>query len=59
MVRPKTKTNDKFEEMALSLKISNPDSKADFSEKCLLGIWNLILSRYDIILYIYDIISII
>ena len=46
----------KFEEISVSVKISSPSSKADFSEKCLLGIWRLILSRYNIKLNIYRII---
>ena len=44
---------------AISLKNSSLDSEADFSEKSLLGIWRLILSRCDIVLVRYDIISII
>ena len=35
---------------------SSPDSKADFSEKSLFGIWKLILGRYDIMLHIQHII---
>ena len=57
--RPKTKENDKFWKRALSLKNSSPDSKADPSEKLVLGIWQLISSRYDIVLVRYDIILII
>ena len=41
-VRPKTRKNAQFEKRALSLKNSSPDSKADFSEKFLFGIWRLI-----------------
>ena len=37
----------------------SPGSKADFSEKCLSGIWKWILRRYDIEWHDYDIISII
>ena len=42
--------------MPLSLKNSSPGSKAVFSEKFVFGIWRLILSRYDIKRYIYNII---
>ena len=45
----------KFEKKAISLKNSSPDSKADFPEKPLLGVWRFISSRYDIILVRYDI----
>ena len=51
-VQPKTMKNDKFEKMIISLKNSSPDSKAVFVRKSLLGLWRLILSRYDIILSI-------
>ena len=37
---------------ALSLETSSPDSKAAFSGKLELGIWGMILVRYDIILNI-------
>ena len=37
-----------FQKRAIPLKDSSPDSKADFSEKSLLGVWALILGRYDI-----------
>ena len=57
--RPQTRGNDKFEKRALSLKNISPDSKADFSEKLLFGIWRLILIRYDLILVRYDIIFIV
>ena len=42
--------------MSLSLKNSSPDSKADFSKKLVIGIWRLILSRYNTKRYIYDMI---
>ena len=45
--------------MTLSLKNSSPGSKADFSEKSLFGIEAIMLNRYEMKLYIYDIISII
>ena len=50
---------NKFEKRALSLKNSSPDSKVDFSEKLVFGIWTVIfniLRRYDIILDIWHII---
>ena len=52
-VRSKTRENDKFEKRTLSLKNGSPDSKSDFS--FLFGIWRLILSRYDIKSFVYDI----
>ena len=55
----KTMKKVKFEKKAVSWKNSSPGSKADFSEKSLFGIWRLILGRYDIKWYIYDIILII
>ncbi len=41
---------------AISLKNSSPDLKADLGEKSLLGIWDIILSRRDIILHIEHVI---
>ena len=38
-VRPKTRKNDNFEKKTLCIKNSSPDSKADFSEKLVFGIW--------------------
>ena len=35
-------------QVSVSVKNSSPGSKADFPETFLLGIWRLILSRYDI-----------
>ena len=52
-VWPKTAKNDKFVKKGFSFKNSSPDSKEDLSEKLVLGIWRLILSRYDIIWNIY------
>ena len=40
----------------LSWKNSSPGPTPEFSEKCLLCIWRLIWSRYDIKWFIYDII---
>ena len=40
--------NNEFEKRPLSCKNNSPGSKADFSEKFLLGVWRLIWSRYDI-----------
>ena len=40
----------------VSCKNSSPGSKAYFSKKFVFGIWRLMLSRYDIKWYIYDII---
>ena len=53
---PKPRKKYKFGKRAIPLRKSSPDSKTDFSEKSLLGIWTLILSRYDIILNIEHII---
>ena len=47
----KTMNNDKFKKSPLTLKNSSPDSKADFSQRLLFGIWSLILIRYDIKCY--------
>ena len=41
-------TNQVRNKHAISLKNSSPDSKADFSEKFVFGIWRLIFGRYDI-----------
>ena len=49
----KTMKNGKFKKRSVSLKNSSPDSEADFSEKSLLGVWRLRLSKYDITLHIY------
>ena len=40
--------NDKLKQRPPPLKNSSPDSKADFSEKLVFGIWRFILSRYNI-----------
>ena len=55
----KQRENYKFEERAISLKKSSPDSKADISTKSKFDVWRLILiilSRYDIVSVRYDII---
>ena len=55
-VRPKRRKNDKFEKWIISVKNSSLDCNADFRKKSLVGVWRLILSRYDIRLHIYHII---
>ena len=42
-----------------TLKNSSPDSKADFSEKSVLGILGIILSRYDLVIHIKHVIYVV
>ena len=55
-VLPNTRKNNKFEKMAISLKINNPDSKADFWKKSLLSIRRLVLSVWHMTLHIQHIV---
>ena len=52
----KNNGKSKVRKRHMSLKNNSPDSKAYFGKKLILGVWRLILGRYDVISDIYHII---
>ena len=52
MLPQKQRLNAKLEKWVTFLRKDSPDLKADFSKKSLLGVWRLMLVRYDIVLHL-------